>query len=460
MSIMVSRGNLYAFLFYIYLIWSFIRFSFVSLDRNTVWIVPYIRPITYLIDPFLILLMFILFLGHSRVKKSIWLMVVGCFGLVMILTLSIVGNANIIQIPNVVRFIIGYFRFVVFLLFTAVLASYCDLDGILKKGLKLSILLLIISSFINILWFFKVEILKNHRAMIKGNQDWAYGLMENTNMFALSLVILFAFAVNRIVGQKRSLLDVTKYIALLVFCLIQLAWSESKVNIIGIIFSIIGAYAFIYGLKLNLKIIMVSIALLFGAFYFLQRTYADSSQIKALSNNKDIFLRIARGSIERNYKLRFIDDLIHAIPKEVNFSVLGAGPGTSASKFALDNPTEISSRYLVKYDKMNFENSGNSVLMSPRTGYTAIYGDLGVIAFFLYFSLYIYLLLRISKKSKKSEKYKEFCFVWTALTLNFLYNQVWVDSLYIGAPIFLIWTIGPMILISLDAESQKLESIS
>jgi len=431
-----------------YLVWSFIRFSLTFSAKNAFWIVPQISPLTSLVEPFFILIFtagtVIILLKGVRIN---WVSAI----LITLVLLSYIVSffISIDSIINSIKFFAGYYKFIPLF----IISAYLYKKSLLKaySVLKIILVLLILQVFVNLLWFFDLQLLKNTRALIPGNPDWAYGTMENTHMLAATFVIIFVLGIYFLneKSKKYKILGV----GLIIIGIIQVAWAESKINFLTISFSLFVLSLLKPGVSFSIKRIGLILGILFSFVMVGSLIYTDLSHYAVSSQGVwatigyywDVFVK----TLDYNYKIQFIKYLVFEYPRNLHQFLFGAGPGTLASNFALENPTTLSQEHFIPLMNKNF-NSGNSVLLNPHTGYTAILGDLGWFGFFSYFGFHFYLLYKISLKYWKNRFYSEVeivaATIWIGLMINYLLNNFFKDSLYIGAPVVILWILAGILM--------------
>jgi len=433
---------------YSYLIWSFIRFSLTFSENNTFWIVPYISPLTGLIEPVYILLFIvsaiIICLKGTKIKivSAIFISLI----LLAFITSSFISTGSIV---NSFKFFAGYYKFIPLFLISTYLYKREQLN--IETLLKIIIGLIGFQFAINLLWFYDIQILRNTRALLPGNPDWAYGTMENTHMLAVSYIVFFVLGLFCWSKKYRRL----KLVGLLILVIgvVQLAWSESKANFLTTVLSLFFILIIEPGKGISMKKFGLIIGLLFGFVFVSALVYSDLSHFAASEKstwaNIKSFWDVLVISLEYNYKIQFLSFIINDFQEDILNFLFGAGPGILASNFAIENPTYLSQEYFIPLMNKNF-NTGNSILMNPHTGYTAILGDLGWFGFISYFGFHFYLLFKLSLKFKngkfKSNHYRLAAMIWIGLMVNYLLNNIFKDILYIGAPIAILWILGGILL--------------
>lgn len=445
--------------------WAFVRFAFVDFEKNTVWIVPQIRAITYLIDPaFVVLITWLCLLKAPKINLKYRYLLLFSLATILIFSFSIVANLEVIKWGNVSKFAIGYLRFIPIILFSIIyLCKKDNLEVILYNVIKLSVCLMLLNGIINTLWFLNIQLFRNIKILIPNNPDWAYGLMENTTLFAICNSILMAFAyfkANYAISRKKKYF----YYALLIFSLLQVVWSESKVSFLVLPISLIITLVLLDD-SFKFKKILAPIAMFFlvliaASFFYAERAHFRDGGVSKI----DLVTSIVQKTWSYNPKILFIKSLLYEIPSKENVPILGGGPGSVASKFALDSPTRLSAPYFVKYTEQNFL-FGNSVITSPRIGIAAIYGDLGVLGFFSYFGMWLYIFLKVLKAYKRNTKFlsnrlKVVYQVWLSLFLTFFANIIFIDSLYIGAPILILTLLVPPLISDLGKKEKLIDASS
>lgn len=444
-KVLINKAGLVNSVYFFYLVWSIIRFSFVDPIHNVFYIVEYIRPITFLVDPLIILFFFGVSIFSKAPKGRLIIIHVFIAIILSLFVCSTVANIDQIVWSNYFKFALGYLRFIPFIYVTLIMLKINDAIIFSSKYLKIVNSLMLLQAVITVSWFFGIFIFNNPKIKIPGNPDWGYGLMENTHVFAFCYIILISYGVYNLRFKAGNFwLNIT----LILIGLLQVVFAESKVNFLTILLSI-GLVSFLINKYLvDFKVLIIGV-LAFGFLLMVtKKVFTSSSHFAGSSQGVAYFYSVFQRTLKYNFKIRFMDDMIHKVPKELNFSMFGAGPGRLASKFALDNPTQISSKYFVKYEKLNLQN-GNSILLTPRTGITAIYGDLGPISFLFYFGIYVFYFFMVLIKFRKGVfegKIKRVAFIWMCFMSNFLFFTVFFDILYIGFPVFFIWSIGTFIL--------------
>lgn len=432
-------------LLYAALLWSFVRYSFINSEKNFWHVIHIIGSLTYYIDPLITVLIaggFIYSLSFYKIYRPVYILFLL---LLFAFFLSWSANSDLIKMSNALKFFIGYFKFIFLFLYATLL--YQDHVRIIGRLLKITLALLFFQIVVHFTWLLDLQIFGNPKILIPNNKDWAYGTMENTHMLALAFIILFAYAVFKVfygTGSKW------KYILLLVLAALQVVLAESKANFLLISISLIIALYFMLDTK---KFVMSTVIVLLVFVVFIGASivvYSASSHFGygGVFETLQGLTHVIEKSLEFNYKLIFINQLLTEIPSDQFFWPFGSGPGVLGSNFALENPTRMSARYFLPLVEGNF-NFGNSVLTSARTGYTAVYADLGPVGFIIYFGLYSHIIAVISKSLKRNRHQITTItlakFIWLALSINYLLNQFLVDSLYVGAPLFLIWTMGALL---------------
>jgi hypothetical protein len=448
LDLKIKKRKLINKLYFFYLFWTIVRFSFVDQIHNVFYIVPYLRPITFLIDPFIILLLFGILISNKVYPKKFVIVNIIVLIFILLFCLSSLANFDSLNIANYFKFLVGYLRFIPFIYFTVLVYNLNDPSELLNKILNIIIFLFVLQAVVNLAWFLEIFVLNNPKVKILGNPDWGYGLMENTHIFAMCNIILISLGIFSIRYSNKS--QIWKGMVYLIIGLIQLVWAESKVNFLTILLSIGIVSFFVHKYFIDIKVLIIGLFTFLFILFLAQKTFSNLSHFQSSkSRGVTYFYNVFSKTLIYNFKIRFMDDLIYAIPQDIDYPLLGAGPGVLASKFALDNPTPLSDKYFVKYDKLNLLN-GNSILLTPRTALTAIYGDLGPLSFIMYYSLHIIIFIQILinyRRHKYQGIFQLVAFIWLCFVVNYSFLTVFLDVLYIGFPVFFVWSIGTLLLL-------------
>jgi hypothetical protein len=428
----------------------FLRSAFTDLDRDSFYVANFVSTPMLLFGPGLMLCMAVIVaLEFRRLLYKEYLPIFLLIAAMLIwFTLSFLASDT--SPLNAFQFFFGYLQYIILIPF----AILCGKDRAFdfRKLTKWILAPIIFEFVVNLLWFLKVSPLKNERRYIPNNIDWAYGTLADTTEVAgiAALIILFSFHI--LIFKPSHAVDFSRRMLwfLLLAGFMLMLWADSKLTYMTVSL----ALAIICFLTLRANIFR-KVAYTLGGFSFLACMFLASIYYNFMVNpvyssritySDVVQMTVVGGTLafQDNPKTQTYQDIVEKLPKDLDFPVVGAGPGNATSRFAIKNGTALAGKYIMPRIEWVF-NHGNSMLKLPNTGFNALLGDLGWGGMILYYLTLFALFLPIYSaftSGRITGIQSTWAFVYLVFTVYFFIQSFITDKLYLGSEVAFIWIMG------------------